>query len=68
MTLGDLVDDALDLHAGFNEANKALGLPWLHAPGNHDIDFDVQEDADSLINYRRSFGPVKKLLPAGAAR
>lgn len=57
MTLGDLVDNALDLHAGFNEANKALGLPWLHAPGNHDIDFDVLEDADSLINYRRSFGP-----------
>ena len=57
MTLGDLVDDALDLHAGFNEANKALNLPWLHAPGNHDIDFDVQDDADSLTNYRRSFGP-----------
>jgi hypothetical protein len=57
MTLGDLVDDALDLHAGFNEANKALGLAWLHAPGNHDIDFDVQDDADSLTNYRRTFGP-----------
>ncbi len=57
MTLGDLVDNALDLHAGFNEANKPLNLPWLHAPGNHDIDFDVAHDADSLINYRRTFGP-----------
>lgn len=57
MTLGDLVDDALDLHPRFIEANRVLGLPWLHAPGNHDIDFDVETDAESLLNYRRSFGP-----------
>lgn len=57
MTLGDLVDNALDMHAGLNRANVVLGLPWLHAPGNHDIDFDVTDDAASLINYRRTFGP-----------
>ena len=57
MTLGDLVDDALNMHAGLNRVNAALGLPWLHAPGNHDIDFDVADDAQSLINYRRTFGP-----------
>lgn len=57
MTLGDLVDDQLDLHPDLNRIHATLDLPWLHAPGNHDIDFDVADDADSLINYRRTFGP-----------
>lgn len=57
VTLGDLVNDALDLYPDLNRINAALGIPWLHAPGNHDIDFDANNDVDSSINYRRHFGP-----------
>lgn len=57
VTLGDLVNDALDLYPELNRHHATLGIPWLHAPGNHDIDFDVADDAASLTNYRRTFGP-----------
>lgn len=57
LTLGDVVNDTLDLYPALNRVTTSLGLPWLHAPGNHDIDFDVPDDAGSLINFRRTFGP-----------
>ncbi|MCX7563355.1 calcineurin-like phosphoesterase family protein [Xanthomonadaceae bacterium XH05] len=57
LTLGDLVNDALDLYPELNRLHAALGIPFLHAPGNHDIDFDVADDRASLTNYRRTFGP-----------
>ena len=57
VTLGDLVNDALDLYPELNRHHATLGIPWLHAPGNHDIDFDGVDDAASLTNYRRTFGP-----------
>ncbi len=57
LTLGDLVNDTLDLYPELNRLHATLGIPWLHAPGNHDIDFDVADDAASLTSYRRTFGP-----------
>lgn len=57
ITLGDLVNDALDLYPELNTINARLGIAWLHAPGNHDIDFDAPDDALSSLNYRRHFGP-----------
>lgn len=56
LTLGDIVDDDLSLHPAVIAATTALGLPWLHAPGNHDIDFDVARDEESLQSWRASFG------------
>ena len=55
--VSDLVNDALDLYPELNRHHATLGIPWLHAPGNHDIDFDVSDDAASLNTYRRTFGP-----------
>ena len=57
LTLGDVVNDTLDLYPALNRVTTSLGIPWLHAPGNHDIDSDVPDDAGSLINFRRTFGP-----------
>lgn len=57
ITLGDLVNDDLGLYPALNQVNAALGIPWLHAPGNHDIDFDAANDASASLNYRRHFGP-----------
>ena len=34
-----------------------LGVPWLHAAGNHDMDLPVTDDAASLATFRRTFGP-----------
>ena len=57
LTMGDVVNDNLELYPALNRATASLRIPWLHAPGNHDLDFDVPDDAASLINFRRHFGP-----------
>ena len=57
LSLGDIVDDDLSLYPAINARTAALGVPWLHAPGNHDVDMDAATDADSLLSFRRHFGP-----------
>ncbi len=57
LTLGDVVNDDLSLYPAMNRATAQLALPWLHAPGNHDLDFDARRDEDSLLSFRSTFGP-----------
>lgn len=57
LTLGDVVDDALELYPALNAETRRIGVPWLHIAGNHDLDFDVARDEDSLLTYRNTFGP-----------
>ena len=57
LSLGDVVNDDLTLLAPVRRATARLGLPWLHLPGNHDLDFDATRDEDSLLSYRAVFGP-----------
>ena len=40
-----------------NRVTARLGVPWLHVPGNHDLDFDAGRDEDSLLSFRNAFGP-----------
>jgi hypothetical protein len=44
------------LYPVINAATTALGVPWLHVPGNHDLDADTG-DAGSLRSYRAVYGP-----------
>lgn len=57
LTLGDVVNDDLSLYPATNRATARLGTPWLHAAGNHDLDFDAARDEDSLLSFRNTFGP-----------
>ncbi|HSD18202.1 MAG TPA: calcineurin-like phosphoesterase C-terminal domain-containing protein [Thermomonas sp.] len=57
ITLGDLVDDVPALLPEVKAATASLGIPWLHAPGNHDVDQGASSDADSLGNFHRAIGP-----------
>lgn len=57
MSLGDIVDDVLQLYPQVNAVTASLGVPWLHAPGNHDMDLDAVDDANALLTWRRVFGP-----------
>lgn len=56
LSLGDIVDDDLSLYPALNAVTARLDLPWLHAPGNHDLDFDAADDAGSLHSFRAVFG------------
>lgn len=57
LSLGDITHDDLSLYPKLNAVTARLGVPWLHAPGNHDLDFDATRDEDSLLSYRHIYGP-----------
>lgn len=57
VTLGDIVNDDLSLYPQLLRTTMSLGIPWLHVPGNHDLDFDAGSDEDSLRTYRQQLGP-----------
>lgn len=57
ITLGDLVDDAPALFPAIKAETAKLGVPWLYAPGNHDVDPGAEDDAGSLDGFRRAIGP-----------
>jgi hypothetical protein len=57
ISLGDNVNDDLSLYPALKQIDASLGIPWLHAPGNHDLDFDADSDEHSLDSFRQAFGP-----------
>lgn len=57
LSLGDIVDDDLSLYPAINARTTTLGVPWLHAAGNHDLDLDAATDADALLTFRKHYGP-----------
>ena len=57
LTLGDVGNDVPALYAAINDATAQLDVPWLHVPGNHDLDFDARDDHASTASYRAVYGP-----------
>lgn len=57
LTLGDVANDELSLYPALVAATVQAGVPWLHAPGNHDLDPDASDDPGSLSGYGKVFGP-----------
>jgi hypothetical protein len=56
-TLGDLVGDDLSLFEPLNAAIARIGVPWYPVIGNHDMNYDTQDDAGSDESYERVYGP-----------
>ena len=56
LTLGDLVDDVPALLPTVKQVTETLGVPWLYAPGNHDIDPGASSDATALAAFHRVYG------------
>lgn len=57
LTLGDITNDDPSLYPLLVKAVASLGVPWLHVPGNHDMDMAATSDADSLASFHRQLGP-----------
>ncbi|PST84301.1 metallophosphoesterase [Pedobacter yulinensis] len=58
LSLGDLVGNDPSLFAPYTKAVKRVGIPWYNLIGNHDINFDVQDDRYSDESYEAHFGPA----------
>ena len=58
VTVGDIVNDPLDLFEPHNEIVATIGIPWWNVPGNHDVNYDSPDDEHSTETYKRVYGPT----------
>lgn len=54
---GDIMGDDLSLFPRFKEIISIGQVPMYFVGGNHDLDFDATDDADSFDTFRREWGP-----------
>ncbi|HBJ37648.1 MAG TPA: metallophosphoesterase, partial [Planctomycetaceae bacterium] len=57
VTLGDIVFDDLDVMKPHNQAIAMIGIPWYNVIGNHDINYDAEDDQHSDETFERIYGP-----------
>ncbi len=58
VTLGDIVFDDLDVFTALNKTVALIGIPWYNVIGNHDINLDAKNDAQSDETFERVYGPA----------
>lgn len=54
---GDIMGDDLSLYPRFKEIIAVGDTPQYYAGGNHDVDFDAENDQHSFDTFRREWGP-----------
>lgn len=67
ISLGDLVGDDLTLFGPLNAVTGAVGLPWFHVAGNHDMNLDAADDARATDTFHRVYGPSDYAFEWGPA-
>ena len=58
LTLGDVMYNDLSLYDRYNSIVAQIGIPFYNVPGNHDMNFDAEDDRYSLETFKRHYGPV----------
>ncbi|MFD2036082.1 calcineurin-like phosphoesterase C-terminal domain-containing protein [Belliella marina] len=58
VSLGDLVGNDLSLFPHYSKVMSKIGIPWYNIMGNHDLNFDVEEDRLSDETFQEHFGPA----------
>ena len=57
VTLGDVVFDDLSVFEPLNGVIGQIGIPWYNVVGNHDLNFDVPDNALATESFQRVYGP-----------
>ncbi len=57
MTLGDILFDDLSLFPRYIRMLGRIGIPWYNVPGNHDMNFEAEDDRHALETFQAHFGP-----------
>lgn len=57
VTLGDIMFDKLELFEPSNANVALIGIPWYNVIGNHDLNYESTDDAESDETFHRHFGP-----------
>ena len=58
ISLGDIVNNHLELYPSYRQAIARVGIPWFHVIGNHDMNFDAEEDRYADETFEAVFGPA----------
>ncbi|MGI9470798.1 MAG: calcineurin-like phosphoesterase C-terminal domain-containing protein [Rubripirellula sp.] len=67
VTLGDIVFDDLSVMKPHNQAIALIGIPWYNVIGNHDLNLDAKDDAESDETFERIYGPTYYSFDHGPA-
>lgn len=57
LTMGDNVNDVLGLYDHYTQVMGEMGIPVFYTMGNHDMNYDSQNDEYSLETYTRMVMP-----------
>jgi len=57
VTLGDIAFDNLDTMEPLNRTIALIGIPWYNVIGNHDLNYDSEDDEHSDETFERIYGP-----------
>lgn len=57
LTIGDNVNDVLSLYDRYTRVMSYMGIPIFYTPGNHDMNYDSQNDTYSLETYTKKLTP-----------
>lgn len=57
VTLGDIVFNDLNVFGPINGVIGTIGIPWYNVIGNHDLNFDTENDNESDETFERIYGP-----------
>ncbi len=57
MTMGDILFDDLSMFPRYNALIAQIGIPWYNVPGNHELNFEAEDDRHSLETFKRFYGP-----------
>ncbi|MBU6406967.1 MAG: calcineurin-like phosphoesterase C-terminal domain-containing protein [Alphaproteobacteria bacterium] len=67
VALGDLINDDLALLPRYRRLTGTLGMPVWAIAGNHELNFQATEDAQSLETFALHYGPARYAFMVGDA-
>lgn len=67
ITVGDIVWDKLDYFPEYDKAVEQMGIPFFQCLGNHDMDLNSGDDAQSDVSFVKSYGPTYYSFNRGKA-
>lgn len=67
LTLGDIVQNDMDLHHDYIRLMAKVGVPWYNTIGNHDLNMDAPADSLNDETFEAHFGPSTYAFNYGKA-
>lgn len=67
LTLGDIVQNDLNLHHDYIRLMSRMGIPWYNVIGNHDLNMDATADSLHDETFEANFGPATYSFNYGRA-